>query len=119
MSIYQEMILDHYHNPRNFGKMEHPSHSISVSNPLCGDKIEMAVKEIHGVVEDIKYSGEGCAISMASASMLTEYVKGKEVNELKKLTPEIIISMLGIELSPNRLKCALLSLEALKKVLLK
>jgi nitrogen fixation NifU-like protein len=117
MSIYQELILDHYHNPKNFGRLKNPSQTISVHNPLCGDTIEMQIKEKSGVVEEIAYSGEGCAISQASASMLTEYAKGKDIYELKKLTPEFIISMLGIELSPNRLKCALLSLEALKKVM--
>lgn len=116
MSIYQEIILDHYRNPRNKGKLDKASGTIALSNPLCGDEIEMQIKEENGVIIEAAFSGKGCAISQASSSMLTEYVKGKTKEELKKIDKDVITEMLGIELSPNRLKCALLPMEALLKL---
>ena len=118
MSLYGEIILDHYHNPRNFGQLSKPTKSSLTLNPSCGDKIQMEIIDKNGVIKEIAFSGEGCAISTASASMLTEYAKDKEIEELKKLSPEDIIKLLGIEVSASRLKCALLPLEALKKILI-
>lgn len=117
MSIYQDIILDNYKSPKNFGKIENPTASVSLSNPLCGDKITLEVVEKNGKVKEIAFFGEGCVISTASASLLTEYIKNKSKEELKKLDKDFIIELLGVELSPNRLKCALLPLEALHKIL--
>jgi nitrogen fixation protein NifU and related proteins len=117
MSIYQEIILDHYRSPHNFGLLSQPTGSVKLSNPLCGDKIQMDIIIEGDVVKDVKFSGQGCAISTASASMLTDYAKSKTVTELQKLDMKFILELLGIELSPNRLKCALLPLEALQKVI--
>ena len=116
-SIYQEMILDHYHHPRNSGSIENPSEEIKVMNHLCGDEITMQIKEEAGNIKEIAYKASGCAISIASTSMLSEYVKGKSKDELKKLDKNFILELIGIELSPNRIKCALLSLEALTKLI--
>ena len=117
--IYQENILDHYKNPRNFGKIENASVHHHEYNPLCGDKIDifLIIDESKKVV-DVKFQGSGCAISQASASMLTEEIKGKSVEELKSFTKENILKMLGIPISPVRLKCALLSLDTLKNSIL-
>lgn len=117
MSIYQELILDHYKNPRNFGAIKKATKSIYLDNPFCGDKIRMDVVLKSATVTEIKFSGQGCAISQASASMLTEHAKGKKVSDLQKLNKSDILKMLGIELSPNRLKCALLPLEVIQKCL--
>ncbi len=117
MSIYQDVILEYYRNPRNFGHLKHHTAKVSVNNPLCGDTIQMELAINDGIVTDIAYSGTGCAISQASASMLTEQVKGKSKESLENLDKDFVLGMLGIELSPNRLKCALLSLEALKKAI--
>jgi len=117
MSIYSELILDHYQNPRNYGKVNNPTNIIEVSNPLCGDKIKMAIIMKNYKVIEIKFEGIGCAISKASSSMLTEYLKGKAKDELQKLDKDFMIKMLGIDLGINRIKCALLPLEALKKLL--
>ena len=121
MSIYADLILDHYQNPRNnilltseVSKSE--IQSINVSNPLCGDKLHMELSEKDGVVKHIGFTGDGCAISIASASMLTEYAKGKKTSELVDLSGQDVIGLLGIELTPNRMKCALLSWEALIKL---
>ena len=117
--MYQENILDHYKNPRNFGKIENASVHHHEYNPLCGDEIEMfLVLDENRKVVDVKFNGHGCAISQASASMLTEQIKGKNIDELKKMTKENILEMLGIPISPVRLKCALLSLDTLKNSIL-
>ena len=115
--IYREIILDHYKNPRNFGKLDAPSGSFSLYNSACGDKIEIEIEVKSEIVKDIKFRGEGCAISMASASLLTENVIGKSIEEIKKMERKDILKLLGTELTPSRLKCALLPLEVLHKAL--
>lgn len=116
MSIYSELILDHYQNPRNFGKINKHTCYIKVTNPLCGDEIDLSIKISNHKVSEVKFHGKGCAVSLASASMLTEKIKGMSEVELKKINKETIIKMLGIKLGVNRIKCALLPLEALTKV---
>jgi nitrogen fixation NifU-like protein len=117
MSIYQDLILDHYRNPRNQGEMKNATHSAKASNPTCGDTLGMQILVKNGIIENVKFSGSGCAISQASASLLTEYVKGKPAEEALALEPKDVLELLGVTLSPTRLKCALLSLETLKKTL--
>ena len=113
--IYREIILDYYRNPRNFGKIDSPDISIRDSNPLCGDEIEIYVKFDGDKVKDIKFTGKGCAISQASASMLTEMIMGKNLEDVKKVGKEDILESLGLpNLGPARIKCALLSLKTLK-----
>ena len=112
--LYREHILDHYQNPRNYGELEAPDISHEEYNPLCGDRLVIQLKLENDRVTDVKFHGEGCAISQASASMLTELVQGKTTDELKALTKEDILDMLGIPIGPVRMKCALLSLKALK-----
>lgn len=114
--IYREIILDYYRNPRNFGKLgkyDIDSHDV---NPLCGDEIEMQVKVGDGQkIEEIKFTGKGCAISQASASMLTELAKGKELEWVKEVSKEDVFKMLGNpDLGPSRVKCALLGMKVLK-----
>ena len=117
--MYQENILDHYKNPRNFGKIENASVHHHEYNPLCGDEIDIyLIIDQNKKIIDIKFSGKGCAISQASSSMLSEEIKGKKIDELKKLTKENILNMLGIPISPVRLKCALLSLDTLRNSIL-
>lgn len=113
--FYRENILDHYKNPRYKGALESSDYHFEDENPLCGDflHIELAVDE-KGIIKDAKFQGQGCAISMASADMLMEAIIGKPLEEIKKLTKQDILDMLGIELSPVRLKCALLSLKVTK-----
>ena len=117
IDIYKEIILDHYKNPRNFGTLPGISHMAQVSNPLCGDDITMQVAVEGGVIKDIRFRGEGCAIAMATASLLTEYAKKKITTDLKSLNAGSILDLLAVKLSPNRLKCALVSLEALQKAI--
>jgi len=113
--IYREIILDYYRNPRNFGKIQNPDIAQKDSNPLCGDELEMHINIKDNKVADVKFTGKGCAISQASASMLTELIMGKDFEYVKKLTKEDIFDNLGLhDLGPARIKCALLSLKVLK-----
>jgi nitrogen fixation NifU-like protein len=114
--IYKEIILDYYKNPRNYGRLENFDSSYRDSNPLCGDEIEMQVKFDGTRISEIKFVGKGCAISQASASMLTELAKGKDIEWVKKLSKEDILKMLGNpDLGPSRIKCALLGMKVLKE----
>ena len=112
--LYRQNILDHYQNPRNFGTLPKPDISVEDSNPLCGDKIRMDLRVEDGRIADVRFSGVGCSISRAAASMLTEEIKGKTLEEVKRIGREEVLEMLGIELGPVRLKCALLALKTLK-----
>ncbi|MGI0024462.1 MAG: Fe-S cluster assembly sulfur transfer protein SufU [Nitrososphaera sp.] len=113
--IYREIILDHYRNPRNKGKLPEADVSIHDSNPLCGDEIDIHLKVDGGEIKDIKFEGRGCAISQASASMLTEMVMGKPLTSVKDLSKDDILETIGLtSLGPARIKCALLSLKVLK-----
>jgi nitrogen fixation NifU-like protein len=112
--FYRDYILDHYRNPRNFGKLEHFDAVAEDLNPLCGDQIRMELKLRDGVVSDVRFSGKGCAISQASASMLTERIKGMKLDEVAKLSKEAVLENVGIGISPTRMKCAMLGLRVLK-----
>jgi len=113
--IYREIILDYYRNPRNYGKIQNPDIAQRDSNPLCGDELEMHLNIKDDKVADVKFTGKGCAISQASASLLTELILGKDFEYVKKLTKEDILDNLGLhDLGPARIKCALLSLKVLK-----
>jgi nitrogen fixation NifU-like protein len=113
--FYKENILDHYKHPRNAGTLANPTHSHKELNPLCGDVVQI---DLHvnreNIIDEIAFKGRGCAISQASASMLTEMIAGKSLDEAKKIGKEEILEVLGINIGPARLKCALLSLKALK-----
>ena len=113
--IYREIILDHYRNPRNKGKLPQADVSTHDSNPLCGDEIDIHLKVEQGKIKDIKFEGRGCAISQASASMLTEMVMDKPLTAVKDLAKDDILENIGLmNLGPARIKCALLSLKVLK-----
>jgi len=114
--VYRERILDHYKNPRNYGKIKKGRKVIRVKNPSCGDEIDMSLVIEKGKVKDISFSSAGCVISTAATSMLTEKIKGMRVSKLAKLDEKVILKMLGIPISPVRMKCALLPLEALQKL---
>ncbi|MFQ6058150.1 MAG: Fe-S cluster assembly sulfur transfer protein SufU [Anaerolineae bacterium] len=112
--FYRQHILDHYQNPRNYGVLEDPDISYQEANPLCGDVIRIDLRLNDSHVKEVRFSGVGCAISRASASMLTEMVEGRSLEELKALSKEDVLEALGIEIGPVRLKCALLPLKVLK-----
>ncbi|MFH1609796.1 MAG: Fe-S cluster assembly sulfur transfer protein SufU [Candidatus Bipolaricaulota bacterium] len=116
MSGYEEVILDHWRHPRNKGRLEGPDASAVEANPLCGDVVRMEIKVQDGKVADVRFSGEGCAISQAAASLLTEIVQGKPAAEAAAMTDEELLAALG-GVVRTRLTCALLPLRALRKAL--
>ena len=117
MDMYRENLIDHYNNPRNFGDMKKYDTSIELENVSCGDLIKIQLEVKAGIIKNIMFKGEGCAISIASASMLTEHIKGKSIEYAQKFTFKDLEGILGVELSPSRIKCANLSLEALQSAL--
>jgi nitrogen fixation NifU-like protein len=112
--LYREQILDHYRNPRNQGTLDPNDGSYEDTNPLCGDRVRMDIRRDGDTITDIRFSGRGCAISQASASMLTELVKGQDVQTVRDLSKDDLLEELGIPISPARIKCALLPLKVLK-----
>jgi len=112
--FYREYILDHYKNPRNFGRLEAADISHEEENPLCGDVVGIDLKVEGGSIADVRFHGRGCAISQASASLLTERLKGMSLEDAKRIGKDDVLEELGIEISPARIKCALLSLKVLK-----
>ena len=112
---YREYILDHYRNPRNYGKLEQPSVHAEDSNPLCGDQLGMDLKVEGDQVTEVRFQGRGCAISQAAASMLSEMIEGKRVEEVVGLGKEDVLEALGVPISPARTKCAFLSLRVLHR----
>ena len=116
-SLYAEEILDHYKHPRNYGQLDHPDIHVDANNPLCGDRLSMDLVVKDGKVEDVRFSGRGCAISQAAASMLTERMVGTPLEDLASTTRDDILQMLGVEVSYARMKCATLSLGLLRLAL--
>ena len=113
--LYREVIIEHYKNPSYRGRLDPHDISFADNNPLCGDHIQVDLRvDEDGKVIDARFDGHGCAISQASADLLMEAIIGKPVEEVKQLNKQDILEMLGIELGPVRLKCALLSLKVLK-----
>jgi nitrogen fixation NifU-like protein len=114
MNIYQEIILDNYHHPQNSGKPAEFTHSAKIENPTCGDEIEVFLKVADGAVQQMQYLAHGCAISVASASLLSQEIVGKPLAEVKLLSEDFILKLLGIELTPTRINCAMLAINAVK-----
>ena len=114
--LYREIILDYYRHPRNYGKLDNPSIQAKDTNPLCGDVVEIQIQlDNQKKAMEVRFNGKGCAISQASASMLTEMVQGKTLEEIRGIGSEKILEALGTpDLGHTRIKCALLSLKVLK-----
>jgi nitrogen fixation NifU-like protein len=114
-ALYREQILEHYKHPHNFGELDGADLEFEDTNPLCGDELRVQLKvDEGGKITDLAFSGQGCAISQASASMVSDEVKGMSVDELLKLDKQFVLELLGIDISATRMKCALLSLKVLK-----
>lgn len=117
--FYKEYILDHYRNPRNFGRLDRPDAAAEDLNPLCGDRIRFELKvDGEGRVTEVRFSGRGCAISQASASMLSESIVGQKLEDIARMPKEKVLENVGIGISPARLKCATLGLKVLKSAAL-
>ncbi len=109
--MYRQQILDHYKNPRNYGELEDPTYTHVGENPMCGDEIRMdvALDEESGEIERVAFQGDGCAISQASASMLSSELQGTSIEELMEMGRDDVTEMLGVDISPMRVKCAVLA----------
>ena len=117
-ALYRDEILEHYRHPHNFGTLDAPDVSYEGSNPLCGDRITLMLDiDDGGVIRDVAFTGRGCAISQASTSMLTDRIRGKSLDEVARIGGQDVLDELGIEISPARLKCALLSIDTLRRSL--
>ncbi|MBF6604497.1 MAG: iron-sulfur cluster assembly scaffold protein [Chloroflexi bacterium] len=115
--LYRDYILEHSRRPHNFGIIEAPSASYEGSNPLCGDRITLQLAVRAGLVERVGFTGRGCAISQASASLLTDEIKGRPLAEVEAFRADDLLDLLGIDISPARLKCAMLSHDTLRHAL--
>ena len=117
MDLYHEQILEHYKQPQNFGLLPNATYTRKELNPTCGDQFTFSIHvNEQGIVDAVGFEGVGCAISTASASLLSEEIKGKPLTEVLKLDKEFVLELLGIDLGPTRLKCALLPLQAVTKI---
>lgn len=114
--MYRELILEHYRHPRNAGTLEHPTVSREETNPLCGDRVRIDLAIESGIITDVRFTGRGCAISQAATSLLTEELKGKSLEQVRALSKDDVLDLIGIPLAHNpvRIKCALLPLKAVK-----
>jgi nitrogen fixation NifU-like protein len=112
--LYQLELMDHYRNPRNNGVIEAADFSSGEYNPSCGDAVSLTGTITGQLLINVRFQGKGCVISQATASMLTEYVQGKQLSDIHAITNEDILTLIGMQLGPNRLKCALLPLFALR-----
>ncbi|MBI4090926.1 MAG: iron-sulfur cluster assembly scaffold protein [Candidatus Komeilibacteria bacterium] len=113
-TIYRHNIIDHYRNPRNFGKLKHATHSAGHANVSCGDQVQFQARVEKGRIKELAFTGDGCAVSIAATSMLSEFAKGKALSAIKKLGEEDIEKLLGIPISGARERCAMLGLETLQ-----
>lgn len=116
MDIYQENILDHYKNPRNWGEIEDADYIVESTNASCGDMVKFYFRVRDNKVVEVKYKCLGCSISTASSSLISEKLVGMTVNEVKNISSEDVLKILGIEISLSRLKCALLPLDAFRQL---
>lgn len=118
MDLYRENILDHYRNPRNWGLRDGYTVNEAGVNTLCGDKVVVQVKVIRGKVENMRFEGEGCAISRAAASLLSERIKGQSVKKVREMGVKDVEEWLGVEVPPMRMGCAVLALETAQSALI-
>jgi nitrogen fixation NifU-like protein len=115
-AMYQANIIDHNKHPRNFGELPDANAKAHAANPLCGDELDFFLKfDDQNTLSEVKFSGRGCAITMASASMLSEKLKDMPRNEIEKLQNDDIVKLLGVEINPARMRCATLSLETVQQ----
>jgi nitrogen fixation protein NifU and related proteins len=113
-ALYSDILLDHFRHPRNYGDLTAPDISYENLNPLCGDRIRIQVRINESIVEEARFKGDGCAISLAAASLLTEMIRGVRIDDLANLSGDRLIAALESDIKPTRIACALLPLEALR-----
>lgn len=115
--FYRDEMMEHYKHPHNHGVLPGATITVHEKNPFCGDELDLHLKIEDGAITEAMFSGESCAVSTASSSIVTDFLKGKTVEEARALTKDQVLEMLGVELTTSRVKCATLVLEALQKAL--
>lgn len=114
--LYKEHIMELYKSPKNYGELENPTHEHTETNSSCGDEITLQLKVKNEKIEEVKFQGSGCVMSLVSSSLITDKIKGMKLGDAKKLTKENVLDLLKIKVNPSRLKCVLLSLENLRRI---
>ncbi|MEA3356945.1 MAG: iron-sulfur cluster assembly scaffold protein [Patescibacteria group bacterium] len=114
-SLYKEVIIDHFKNPRNWGRLKKPDLEAHVTNSVCGDEVTVQMNLKNGKVHDIKFEGKGCAICVAGSSIISEKIKGMSVESVNDLDHDVVLDLMGMNSKSPRLKCAVLGLEAAKR----
>ena len=115
--LYQQELLELYKHPHNFGEVKHPTCQITETNSSCGDSLKLSLKVNDGIIKEAKFVGNGCAVSMAATSLLTDYIQGKTVNEVRTIDFQFMQDLIGATVSPGRVKCLTLGARALMKLL--
>ena len=115
--LYRDRIIEYYKSPRNFGKLEDPDFATAEHNPSCGDRVSLTGNIDEDVLTDIRFEGSGCVVSIATSSLLTEKCKGMTIGQIMALSSDDMCEMIGMQLGPTRLKCAVMALDALKREL--
>lgn len=116
-ALYRELILEEYKHPQNKGRVASPTHEAHEHNPLCGDELTLTLSVTDGTIHEIKFDGKGCALSIASASLFTEHVKGRAVTEVQAMNEQELLQLLGVTPNPMRMKCVVLVMKALAHAL--
>lgn len=116
-SLYREEIMEHYKHPQNKGSLASPTKHLNKVNPLCGDEIALDIKIDNGVIADVAFDGSACAVSIVGSSLLTEYIKGRTVEDVKKMSKQDVLKLVDMNLSTSRIKCATLCFEAVQEAL--
>ena len=111
--LYQQVILDHYKRPRNFHKLPDANRTAAGNNPLCGDEVNVQLSIENNIIKDVKYNGSACMVSIVSSSLISDFIKGKTINEVQKISQDDVLNIIGINLTTSRIKCATLVLDAL------
>jgi len=117
MDLYREEILDHYKHPHNRGVLDHASHQAQGNNPLCGDEVTIQIQMTNDKIQNVAFEGQGCAISVASASLVTDAIKGKSAEEISQMNEQTVTKLLGVEPAASRMKCAMLGLTTVQQAL--
>ncbi len=117
MDLYQENIMDHYHHPHHHGTLPNPTHVSDADNPTCGDRVHITAVVKDGIVTDIAFIGEGCAISQAATSMITDVVIGKTCDDVRAIDAQKVMELLGVTVGMGRMRCALLGISAIQKAI--
>ena len=116
-NLYREELMEIYKHPSNKGVLTNPSVSVHKNNPLCGDEVNVQLSIENNIIKDVKYNGSACMVSIVSSSLISDFIKGKTINEVQKISQDDVLHIIGINLTTSRIKCATLVLDALQEAI--